>query len=147
MMQPSDGPRDGGGSVTDGLAVVLVRPRFPENIGAAARACANFGCSRLVLVAPERWEEDKALPLATPKGADILRRLEIFDDLPAALAGFAYAFGTTARTGGWRRDLVTPAQAGPAVAERLREGGGWPWCSGPRTAACPTPRWSSARAW
>ena len=107
----------------DDVAVVLVRPRFPENIGAAARACANFGCSRLVLVAPERWEEDKALPLATPKGADLLRRLEIFDNLGAALAGFTYALGTTARTGGWRRSLFTPAQAGPAAAAQLREGG------------------------
>ncbi|MEW5772920.1 MAG: RNA methyltransferase [Thermodesulfobacteriota bacterium] len=107
----------------DNVAVVLVRPRFPENIGAAARACANFGCSRLVLVAPERWEEDKALPLATPKGADILRRMEIFDDLAAALAGFTYAFGATARTGGWRRGLFTPAQAGPEAAARLAEGG------------------------
>lgn len=107
----------------DNLAVVLVRPRFPENIGAAARACANFGCSRLVLVAPERWEEEKALPLATPKGADLLRRMEIFDDLPAALAGFSYVLGTTARTGGWRRDLFTPAAAGPEAAERLRASG------------------------
>jgi len=107
----------------DNVAVVLVRPRFPENIGAAARACANFGCSRLVLVSPERWEEDRALPLATPKGADILRRMEIFDDLPAALAGFTCAFGTTARTGGWRRGLFTPAQAGPEAAARLAEGG------------------------
>ena len=107
----------------DDVAVVLVRPRFPENIGAAARACANFGCPRLVLVAPERWEEDKALPLATPKGADILRRMEIFDDLAAALAGCTYAFGTTARTGGWRRGLLTPAAAGAETAARLAEGG------------------------
>jgi len=107
----------------DNLSVVLVRPRFPENIGAAARACANFGCPRLVLVAPERWEPDKALPLATPKGADILRRVEIFDELAPALAGFTFAIGTTARTGGWRRDLLTPAQAGPAAAAHLREGG------------------------
>jgi tRNA/rRNA methyltransferase len=107
----------------DQVAVVLVRPRFPENIGAAARACANFGCPRLILVDPERWEEDKALPLATPKGADILRRMEIFEDLGAALAGFSYALGTTARTGGWRRSLFTPAQAGPEAAARLAEGG------------------------
>lgn len=107
----------------DNLAVVLVRPRFPENIGAAARACVNFGCSRLVLVAPERWDQDKALPLATPRGAELLRRMEIFEDLAAALAGFTFAYGTTARAGGWRQGLLTPAQAGPEAAARLREGG------------------------
>lgn len=49
----------------DGLAVVLVRPKFPENVGAAARACANMGCSRLVVVDPKRWNMKAAQALAT----------------------------------------------------------------------------------
>lgn len=34
------------------LDIVLVRPRNPLNIGAAARACANFGFTRLTVVDP-----------------------------------------------------------------------------------------------
>ena len=37
-----------------GLDVVLVQTRFPENIGMAARACVNMGCSHISLVEPER---------------------------------------------------------------------------------------------
>ena len=42
--------------------VVLVSPRNPLNIGAAARAMANFGFARLTVVAPyeEHWREAKS---------------------------------------------------------------------------------------
>jgi tRNA/rRNA methyltransferase len=36
----------------DRIEVVLVSPRNPLNIGAAARAMANFGFERLTVVAP-----------------------------------------------------------------------------------------------
>src|ERR1700734_3642594 len=41
------------------IDVVLVSPRNPLNIGAAARAMANFGFSRLTVVAPyaPHWRE------------------------------------------------------------------------------------------
>ena len=52
----------------DLLQVVLVQTRFPENIGMAARACVNMGSHSIRLVAPERWDREKARPLATPKG-------------------------------------------------------------------------------
>ena len=39
-----------------GPIVILVEPQLGENIGAAARAMANFGLSRLRLVKPrEAW--------------------------------------------------------------------------------------------
>ena len=39
--------------------IVLVRPRNPLNIGAAARALANFGLLEMAVVAPfePTWEE------------------------------------------------------------------------------------------
>ncbi|MGH9454210.1 MAG: TrmH family RNA methyltransferase, partial [Terriglobia bacterium] len=42
--------------------VVLVRPRNPLNIGAAARAMANFGLSDLVVVDPYEpvWQETRS---------------------------------------------------------------------------------------
>ena len=49
-------------SQRDRIEVVLVSPRNPLNIGAAARAMANFGFARLAVVAPyeAHWREAKS---------------------------------------------------------------------------------------
>lgn len=109
------------------LRLVLVRPRFPENIGMAARASANFGLAPLHLVQPERWDpqypgKEKALPLATSQGAPLLDNPRLHDSLAEAVAPCTLALGTTARTGGWRRRLLSPRQAAAQVAERLAAG-------------------------
>src|SRR5205807_5241106 len=46
------------------LRVVLVRPRNPLNIGACARAMANFGFSELVVLDPFEpiWQETRSAP-------------------------------------------------------------------------------------
>ena len=46
----------------DRIEIVLVSPRNPLNIGAAARAMANFGFARLAVVAPyeAHWREAKS---------------------------------------------------------------------------------------
>lgn len=88
------------------ISVILVKTRFPENIGMAARACANMGCKNLVLVEPFRWDFLKAEPLATSAGASVLRKIMIFPDLAQAVAAFNLVVGTTARLGGWRRGCL-----------------------------------------
>ena len=105
------------------LSVILVRPRFSENIGMIARACANMGVSDLVLVEPRRWEKEKALPLATPQGAAILDRVRIAPTLSDALAPCTHAFGTTARTGGWRQGVLSPRQAAADVNAAMKDSG------------------------
>lgn len=105
------------------LRVILVRPRFPENIGMTARAMANMGASDLVLVNPERWEKEKAVPLATPQGAGLLDAAVVERSLEAALAPCAAAFGTTARAGGWRRELLSPEGAALEARAVARQGG------------------------
>ena len=104
------------------LSVVLVRPRFPENIGMVARAMANMGATDLVLVRPERWEKEKAAPLATPQGEELLDRARVEEDLESALASCVAAFGATARTGGWRRTLLSPEQAAREARGITRQG-------------------------
>ena len=49
-------------SQRDRMDIVLVSPRNPLNIGAAARAMANFGFAHLAVVAPyeEHWREAKS---------------------------------------------------------------------------------------
>lgn len=105
------------------LSTILVRPRFSENIGMAARACANMGVSDLVLVEPKRWEKEKALPLATSQGAAILDKARIVPTLAEALSPCTHAFGTTARTGGWRQGVLSPRQAATEVNAALNDSG------------------------
>lgn len=105
------------------LCVVMVKTRFPENIGMAARACANMGAGGITLAAPQWWDADKARPLATAKGAPLLDAIRVTSDLETALAPHTLVIGTTARTGGWRRELLSPAQAAREASAALREGG------------------------
>ena len=106
----------------EGLRVVLVNTRFPENVGMAVRACANMGCGDLVLAAPERWIPEKAAPLATPKGLPLLGRVAVVESLEDATADCHLIVGTTARTGGWRRALESPEQAAGEIAAALARG-------------------------
>ncbi len=99
-----------------GLRVVLADTRFPENVGMAVRACVNMGCSELVLVSPERWIPEKAVPLATPKGLALLGRVRVCGTLLEALGDCRCTIAATARTGGWRREILTPAQAAARAA-------------------------------
>lgn len=106
----------------DALEVILVRTRFPENIGMAARACANMGCSHLCLVAPERWDLEKARPLATPKGQHLLENIRIVPTLADAVARSNLVMGTTARLGGWRKSIIDAENAGSLVADAIISG-------------------------
>jgi len=107
----------------ENLTIVLFHPKFPENVGSAARACVNMGCANLIVVRPRNWDLDKAVSLATIKGVEILKNMRIEDDLPSALAGFSHVYGTTARIGGWRKGLLSPAKAALKINEQRALGG------------------------
>ena len=78
----------------DDLRVVLVSPRNPLNIGAAARAMSNFGVAALRLVNPY----DAAFREArSAVGAEeLLARAEVFSTVAKAVADCALVVGTTA---------------------------------------------------
>jgi tRNA/rRNA methyltransferase len=99
----------------ENVAVVLHRPRFPENIGAAARAVCNMGIGRLVVVTPENCDLKRVLALATHAASDVVEGMACHDHLQEALAPFHFVVGTTARLGGQRQTVFSPAQ----MAERL----------------------------
>jgi tRNA/rRNA methyltransferase len=105
------------------LAVILVRPRFPENIGMVARAMANMGADDLILVSPERFDKNRAAPLATRQGEEILENAVVLPDLGTGLAPFTVAFGATARTGGYRKSLLSPESAAREARSVSRQGG------------------------
>jgi len=105
-----------------GPVVILVEPQLGENIGAAARAMANFGLSRLRLVKPKQaWPNDKARMMSA--GADrILDGAELYDTLDAAIADCAFVLATTARAHDQAKPVVGPAEAAALMAPRIAAG-------------------------
>ncbi len=101
----------------ENIAVILVKPMYSENIGSAARACANFGISQLILVNPEEINYEKAKAMATRTGMHVLERMKIFPELSVALEEFNYVVGTTARLGRRRMVYYTPKELAPYICE------------------------------
>jgi tRNA/rRNA methyltransferase len=99
----------------DHITIVLQRPRYAENIGSVARAAWNMGLTRLIAVNPENTDPERMHRLATRMASGLLERMTIFDSLERALAPFQYVIGTTARLGGERRQLTTPAKAAQTI--------------------------------
>jgi tRNA/rRNA methyltransferase len=92
----------------DNISIVLLQPRYSENIGAAARAMRNMGFQQLVIVDPQNFDLTKALKLATHFASDIIENSKFYPDLKEALSPFTYVVGTTARLGGQRQVVRTP---------------------------------------
>jgi TrmH family RNA methyltransferase len=77
------------------LRVVLVAPRNPLNIGAAARAISNFGFSDLRLVNPYQVAFREAR--SAVKSQHVLRDAREYAELAEAVADCALVVGTTSR--------------------------------------------------
>lgn len=108
--------------ITDASVFVLVRPHYPENVGAVARAMKVMGLSRLVVVKPSRIafpEHEAALKMAV-KSTDVLLGARRADSLQEALDGCQWAFATTSRRG--VSGVVAPRQAALQVATAAEEG-------------------------
>lgn len=79
------------------LSIVLVRPQMGENIGAAARAMANFGLKELRLVAPrDGWPNPKASDTAG-KALNIIDDAKTYETVGDAVADCQFVLATTAR--------------------------------------------------
>jgi tRNA/rRNA methyltransferase len=92
----------------DNVAIILVEPKLPENIGAVVRAMNNMDIGRLILVNPMNVDEDRIARMATSHCMDIVQKMKVYDDLESAVAPFQYIAGTTARSGSMRPALTTP---------------------------------------
>ena len=81
------------GLTLEGTRIVLVRPRNPLNIGAAARAMRNFGLRDLAVVAAHEpvWQEARAVPGA----AELLRHVLMVPRLLDALEECTLVLGTS----------------------------------------------------
>jgi tRNA/rRNA methyltransferase len=94
----------------ENIAVVLNRPRYPENIGAAARAVCNMGMGKLVVVRPEIFDLTRILKMATHAAAEVVEQMDRCDDLETALSSYRYIVGTTARMGRQRQAVHSPRE-------------------------------------
>lgn len=106
-------------SILDNVAIILVRPKFPENIGAAARSALNMGLSRLILVSDKEPDRNAMAKMATHKALHIIEGMEIHERLEDALAPFAHIIGTTARRGRQRGSERSPRQLMGELADFL----------------------------
>jgi tRNA/rRNA methyltransferase len=104
------------------LEVVLVSPRNPLNIGAAARAMANFGFSRLTVVAPyeEHWREARSAVGAE----NLLQNAKRTESLAEAVAGCTLVVGTGMLTYRKPEQPVLPLPELPPLVERAVAAGG-----------------------
>jgi tRNA/rRNA methyltransferase len=102
--------------------VVLVEPQLGENIGAAARAMANFGLSRLRLVEPlQGWPNEKARVMAS--GADrVLDAAALYDSLSEAIADCSFVLAATARGHDQAKPVIGAAAAAAEMAPRVASG-------------------------
>ena len=102
--------------------VVLVEPQMGENIGAAARAMANFGLSRLRLVKPvQGWPNEKARVMAA--GADrVLEGAQLYDSLADAIGDCSFVLAATARNHDQAKPVIGAAEAAAEMAPRVGAG-------------------------
>ena len=96
--------------------VVLCRPRYPENIGAAARAMCNMGFEQLRVVDPQNCDLTRILKMATHAASEVVEQMQVYEDLPAALGSLNYVVGTTARLGGQRQSVISADRLAPELA-------------------------------
>src|SRR5215469_14026656 len=92
-------------------AIILSHPQLGENIGAAARAMANFGLTDLRLVAPrDGWPNKKAEAMAAGAGK-VLEAARVFAETKDAISELHLVFATTARERGTTKEVLTPREA------------------------------------
>lgn len=100
----------------DNVYFILVEPKEPGNIGAAARAIKNMDFRNLCLVNPPPFQTDEAR-LFAHGATDILKSIKEYPSLKDAIGDKHYIAGTSRRRGR-RRGVFTPVEEG---AQRLFE--------------------------
>lgn len=106
----------------EAIEIVLVSPRNPLNIGAAARAMANFGFERLTVVAPfdPHWQEARSAVGAE----DLLQNATRAERLADAVADCTLVLGTGSLGRRAPEQPVVPLPGAVAlVREELARGG------------------------
>ena len=94
------------------MRVVLVRPRYAGNVGAAVRVAANFSVPEVVLVEPTCPLDDDPEFVRMAMGAEKLVAIASLPTLADAVADRQLVIGTTSTRNRDPRAIHTPAEAG-----------------------------------
>jgi tRNA/rRNA methyltransferase len=102
-------------------AVILHAPQMAENIGAVARAMANFGLEDLRLVKPrDGWPQRRAW--ATSSGAHWpLENAQVFERTEDAIADLRLVHAATARPRETALPVLTPSGSSAALHEEAAQ--------------------------
>lgn len=105
------------------LALVLVEPAGPLNVGSVARLCANFALQDLRLVAP-RCDHlgEEARRMAVHAGA-LLERAQVYPDLAAAIADRTRVVAASGRVDSQAVPIEGPGEAIPWLLDPSRGAG------------------------
>ncbi|MEA3191376.1 MAG: tRNA/rRNA methyltransferase [Thermoplasmata archaeon] len=122
------------------VVAILVGPQHPGNVGAAARAAANFGVADLRFVAPECDVRAKEAYDRAIHAKDLLDNARTFPDLKSALEGVSLSIGTTARKAlAANHFLRKPSDIRDAMAELAGWDGTLAWVFGREDAGLTGP--------
>ncbi|MFP3929076.1 MAG: RNA methyltransferase [Desulfobacteraceae bacterium] len=113
--------KDAGPLKLENIAIVLIEPQIPENIGSAARAMHNMGINRLVLVSPKNCDLSRILKTATGTSIDVVEEMEVHQDLLDAIGPYGYVVGTTARLGSHRPAMTDPRRLAGELSSIAQE--------------------------
>ncbi len=106
-------------SLLANVAIVLVRPKYPENIGAAARSAKNMGINQLLVIHNELPDRERMCKMATCHARDLIDGIRLYQNLADALTEFSWVVGTTARQGRQRRLITSPANMVAGLLPKL----------------------------
>jgi tRNA/rRNA methyltransferase len=105
----------------ENFKVILVKPRNPDNIGAAARAMANFGLGNLCVVAPHIpvWRESVEALRAAVGAGHIVSAASVFERITEAAADCRTLIGTSSlHRQNPQRDVVSLPDIRKYLADR-----------------------------
>src|SRR5256714_6899973 len=108
--------------VAPGPVIVLVEPQLGDNIGAAARAMANFGLARLRLVKPRAGGPNPRAWVAASGAGCVLDEATLHDTVEAAIADLTFVLATTARAHDQAKPVIGPEAAAREMAPRVAAG-------------------------
>src|SRR5262249_7481627 len=97
-------------------------PQLGENVGAAARAMANFGMGDLRLIKPKCvWPNEKATAMAVG-ASNVTEEARVYPTLEEGLGDLHYVLATTARPRGITKEILTPSEGAKRLHAALARG-------------------------